>query len=114
MTNPTGDDHIPQSLSNDGDALLIEWSDGVRHRLSWNLLRNMCPCASCRLELTNPQPTSALPVLRPEEAQPIKPLGMQPVGNYAYRIAFSDSHDTGIYSLEYLRELGEKSAKTRE
>ena len=32
---------------------------------------------------------------------------MKPVGNYAYSIDFSDGHDTGIYALERLRELGE-------
>ena len=31
---------------------------------------------------------------------------MKPVGNYAYCIAFSDGHDTGIYTFEQLRELG--------
>jgi DUF971 family protein len=31
---------------------------------------------------------------------------MRPVGNYAYCIAFSDGHDTGIYTLAALRELG--------
>jgi DUF971 family protein len=28
------------------------------------------------------------------------------VGNYAYSIAFSDGHDTGIYTLELLGTLG--------
>ena len=32
--------------------------------------------------------------------------GMQPVGQYAYSIEFSDGHSSGIYTLEYLRELG--------
>jgi DUF971 family protein len=30
------------------------------------------------------------------------------VGNYAIRIVFDDGHDTGIYSWEYLEELGEQ------
>ena len=30
---------------------------------------------------------------------------IEPVGNYAIRIVFSDGHDTGIYSWDYLREL---------
>ncbi|MGE0421575.1 MAG: gamma-butyrobetaine hydroxylase-like domain-containing protein [Reyranellaceae bacterium] len=34
--------------------------------------------------------------------------GIEPVGNYAIRIRFSDKHDTGIFSWAYLRELGEK------
>ena len=32
------------------------------------------------------------------------------VGNYAVKIAFDDGHDTGLYSWEYLRELGEQQA----
>jgi DUF971 family protein len=31
---------------------------------------------------------------------------MVPVGNYAYRIEFSDGHSTGIYTLDLLRRLG--------
>jgi DUF971 family protein len=32
--------------------------------------------------------------------------GMKPVGQYAYSVEFSDGHSSGIYTLEYLRELG--------
>ena len=38
--------------------------------------------------------------------RPLKIIAMKPVGNYAYSIAFSDGHDTGIYTLELLQELG--------
>lgn len=34
-------------------------------------------------------------------------IGLEPVGNYAIRIRFDDLHDTGIFSWQYLRELGE-------
>jgi len=34
-------------------------------------------------------------------------LGVEPVGHYAIRIKFDDLHDTGIFSWEYLRHLGE-------
>jgi len=33
-------------------------------------------------------------------------MAMEPVGNYAVRIKFDDLHDTGIYSWEYLYQLG--------
>ena len=46
-------------------------------------------------------------VLSAAEARPLELQGMTPVGNYAYALAFSDGHDTGIYTLELLRELGE-------
>jgi DUF971 family protein len=33
-------------------------------------------------------------------------IGLEPVGNYAVRIIFDDLHDTGIYSWNYLYQLG--------
>jgi DUF971 family protein len=33
---------------------------------------------------------------------------IDPVGNYAVKLVFTDGHDTGIYSWEYLYELGVK------
>jgi DUF971 family protein len=36
--------------------------------------------------------------------------GLEPVGNYAVRILFDDGHDTGLYSWDYLRELGREHA----
>jgi DUF971 family protein len=33
-------------------------------------------------------------------------LKVEPVGNYAIRIVFDDLHDTGIYSWDYLHQLG--------
>jgi DUF971 family protein len=36
---------------------------------------------------------------------------MKPIGNYAYAIQFSDGHDTGIYTFELLRRLGQVSTR---
>jgi len=33
---------------------------------------------------------------------------VEPVGMYAVKLVFSDGHDTGIYSWDYLYELGVK------
>jgi DUF971 family protein len=33
-------------------------------------------------------------------------MELEPVGNYAVRIKFDDLHDTGIYSWNYLYQLG--------
>lgn len=98
------------SLKTDGDTLQIEWSDHVTHKLSWTMLRNRCPCATCRAERS--QPPALLPVLKPEETVPVTATSMSPLGNYAYGIQFSDGHNTGIYSLDFLRELGEESASS--
>ena len=34
---------------------------------------------------------------------------MEPVGNYAIKIVFDDLHDSGIYTWDYLYQLGENS-----
>lgn len=35
---------------------------------------------------------------------------IKPVGNYGLQLFFSDGHDTGIYSWQYLYELGQNQA----
>lgn len=88
--------------------LLIEWSDGLRRVYGVKELRDACPCATCR-ETHGPKPAPSplsLTVLSAAEARPLELLGMTPVGNYAYAIAFSDGHDTGIYTFDLLREIG--------
>jgi DUF971 family protein len=92
----------------DGLRLIIYWSDGQRRRYALSELRDACPCATCREKRAKPKNPLALNVLSPAEAQPLAILGMKPVGRYAYSIEFSDGHDTGIYTLELLRQLGEK------
>lgn len=41
----------------------------------------------------------------------VKIAGLEPVGNYAVRILFDDGHDTGLYSWDYLHELGRDHRK---
>lgn len=100
---PTAIRRVPTTAG--ADAIEIEWSDGIRARYAPRLLRDACPCATCREKRTTPAPRGGLTVLRPEELVPLAVTGMRPVGQYAYSIAFTDGHDTGIYTLDYLREL---------
>jgi DUF971 family protein len=37
-------------------------------------------------------------------------LSVEPVGHYAVRLVFDDLHDTGIYSWEYLHQLGREQS----
>lgn len=98
-----------RSLKGDRDAILLQWSDGVSHRISWRTLRDRCPCATCRQQRSEPAPPPLFNILKPEEAGPVRATAMSPIGNYAYQIDFSDGHKTGIFSLELLRELGEEN-----
>ena len=41
----------------------------------------------------------------------VKIQALEPVGNYAVRIRFDDGHDTGLFSWDYLHELGREHAK---
>ncbi|MEX2174008.1 MAG: DUF971 domain-containing protein [Pirellulaceae bacterium] len=104
-------DHYPTALERTDDrGLVIQWSDDRRRRYGVKALRDACPCATCREKRTAPQDPLALPMLKSEQLAPLRIAGMQPMGNYAYSIAFSDGHDTGIYTFDLLRTLGEEVA----
>ena len=89
------------------ETLRIDWSDGQVTEYGTVQLREACPCATCREKRSATPPAAGeLPVITMAEAQPVRIEGMRPVGNYAYAIAFSDGHDTGIFTLDFLRALG--------
>ena len=110
---------IPVSLQRQGEAgLVIQWSDGSRTQYTAAQLRSACPCATCKEKHGPSGPASdegsgsragmakSLPVLSMAEARPLAIQGMRPVGNYAYNIAFSDGHDSGLYTFDYLLAIG--------
>lgn len=88
------------------DTLEIAWSDGQVRHYGVRDLREHCPCALCIEKRNSAEPAPLLPVLKKEETQPLRITRMQPQGNYAYGIDFSDGHNTGLYTLETLRRLG--------
>jgi DUF971 family protein len=98
----------PRSLHLKRDEKLeIDWSDGKKCVYPITLLRTMCPCAACRTvrEGEALKKKSALTILPGNFAEPIVASSAQLVGNYALQINWSDGHDSGIYSFEYLREI---------
>jgi DUF971 family protein len=96
----------PVALQKEGDdRLLIQWSDGHRSVHTWTNLRKSCPCAGCREE--REQPPDPFRVLKPSELAPLRPVSIAPVGYYAYKIVWSDGHDSGLFTLENLRRLCE-------
>lgn len=92
--------------------LEIEWSDGLKSTYTIAYLRSMCPCAQCKIvrEQSDPHDISPgqrkkplLTVLPGNYSGPVTVTQADKVGNYAMKLSFSDEHDTGIYSFEYLR-----------
>ena len=106
----TPERHVsPVTIRRDSDdAVVIEWSDRKLTRWSAAELRRLCPCATCR-EKRRAEGTRAavkptiLPVLSAAEAQPLRIEAMRPVGTYAYNVAFSDGHSSGLYTFAMLR-----------
>ena len=97
----------PEQLSlNDQGALVIRWDDESTKIYEVSQLRDNCPCATCREKRKAPVENDGLfPVMAPEDFG-LKITAMKPIGTYAYGITFSDGHDSGIYTLEHLFELG--------
>ena len=100
----------PNSLRRHGDGLLIDWNDGIQTFVSWIELRKKCPCATC-LEQQS-KPANPLRILTPQEVAAGAPQPVQMVsrGYYAYQIVWNDGHDTGIYAIDYLRQISKPAA----
>ena len=89
--------------------LTIDWQDGSKSIYSLSLLRSMCPCATCREHREKEkQRKTLLTILPGNYAGDIRVVNAHMVGNYALQIEWSDNHDSGIYSFEYLREIAPK------
>lgn len=89
-------------------SLEIIWSDGKKMDYPYGVLRKACPCATCREKkrAETAKPKGLLQVLSAAETVPLAVTQMRPVGNYAYNITFSDDHSSGLFTIEFLREIG--------
>lgn len=76
----------------------LNWNDGRQSLVSYRDLRFLCPCANCVDEGTGRRI-----ITKEKVAEDVRPLKVQTVGNYAISIHWSDGHQTGIYSYDYLR-----------
>lgn len=85
-------------------ALEIDFDDGRSFRYPAEYLRVESPSA----EMRGHGPGEAKVI---GGRRHVGILEVEPVGNYAVRIKFDDLHDTGIYSWDYLYELGETQAQ---
>jgi len=93
----------------DESRLRIVWKDGLVAEYQPRELRLLCPCAGCVDEYTGVR------TLRPEMVDPgVYPTAIHYVGRYALQFVWSDGHSTGIYTFEYLRDIGEAQDRAEE
>ncbi|HIJ82993.1 MAG: protein of unknown function DUF971 [Magnetococcales bacterium] len=79
--------------------LKVHWSSGEEFEYTMEYLRVMCPCAKC----SGHTPDQAQLI---DGKQDVTIKSITPVGHYAVKLAFSDDHDSGLYSWDTLYELG--------
>jgi DUF971 family protein len=86
-------------LHKDRKTLTVSYETGERFNLAAEYLRVRSPSA----EVQGHSPSERRTV---GGKQNVQILELHPIGNYAVRLAFDDTHSTGIFSWEYLFELG--------
>jgi DUF971 family protein len=96
MTNPWPTE---LRLRKDRKALTVAFDSGESFDLAAEYLRVRSPSA----EVQGHSPSERRTVSGKQDVQILELL---PVGNYAVRLVFDDMHSTGIFSWDYLFELG--------
>ena len=92
-----------QVIEESDSKLSIKWSDGSESVYEAVQLRSSCPCASCVHEWTGQK------ILKDDNIpEDISFSHISIVGRYALNFHFSDGHDTGIFSFNFLRGLSGK------
>ena len=79
-------------------VLDLHFSDGRRFSLPCEYLRVYSPSAECRGHGSDSPP--------PEHKAGVNISRIEEVGHYAVRLHFDDGHNTGLYSWQYLYQLG--------
>lgn len=95
----------PESLTVHGQTKVLEigFSDGAQFRIPFELMRIYSPSA----EVQGHGPGQE--VLQTGKRQ-VSVIEIEPVGNYAVKPTFSDGHDSGLFTWEYLYVLGDQQA----
>jgi DUF971 family protein len=87
-------------LKDQGRTLELRYAAGQSFSLGSEFLRVESPSAEVKGH--GPGQEVTVPGKRN-----VRILKLEPVGHYAVRIFFDDGHATGLYTWNYLRELGE-------
>ena len=101
MTDKFGTTRWPSEIRlRKADKILeIDFDDGISVELPAELLRVESPSAEVQGHSPSEKKTVA-------GRRHVGIMEIEPVGNYAIRIMFDDLHDTGIFSWQYLYEMG--------
>jgi DUF971 family protein len=93
----------PESLTVHGQTKVLEigFSDGAQFRIPFELMRIYSPSA----EVQGHGPGQEVLQTGKREVSVIE---IEPVGNYAVKPTFSDGHDSGLFTWEYLYFLGDQ------
>jgi DUF971 family protein len=96
----------PQEMTVHGQSRVLEvaFSDGARFRIPFELMRIYSPSA----EVQGHGPGQE--VLQTGKRE-VELSALEPIGNYAVQPTFSDGHDTGIFSWDYLYFLGSEQER---
>ena len=99
MNNPT-----EIKLRTRSRVLEVAFADGASFQLPFEYLRTHSPSA----EVKGHGPGQEVLVTG---KQNVGIRAVEPIGQYAVKLVFDDGHDTGLYSWNYLRELGDNQAE---
>ena len=89
------------TLHQQSNVLDVAFDDGRHFELPCEYLRVFSPSAEVRGHGPGQEVLQA-------GKKDVGIRAVEPVGMYAVKLVFTDGHDTGIYSWEYLYDLGEK------
>jgi len=101
MAGLKADSPLPESMTVHGQSRVLEigFSDGAQFRIPFELMRVYSPSA----EVQGHGPGQE--VLQTGKRD-VTVVGIEQVGHYAVKPTFSDGHDSGLFTWEYLYFLG--------
>ena len=92
------------TLHQQSKTLEVAFDDGARYQLPFEFLRVLSPSAEVRGHGPGQE------VLQVGKRD-VLVTAVEPMGSYAIKLDFDDGHDTGLYTWEYLYELGSNQEK---
>lgn len=85
-------------------TITLSYDNGESYELPCGFFRANSPSASERGH-------GPRPAIKTQDLPDCNIVSIEPVGHYAIKLSFTDGHDTGIYSFEYLYELTQNYLK---